>query len=71
MISPGCVVVDAVSSSEDGDFRCYVSPEVRRRDDISITPEKGGVGPLTVTALFDNVIQACLRIANYRKSTDR
>ena len=71
MIAPGCVVVDAGTSSEDGEVRGDVSPEVRRRDDISITPEKGGVGPLTVTALFDNVIQACLRIANSRKSTDQ
>lgn len=69
MISPGCVVVDAGTSSEDGVVRGDVSPEVRERQDIMITPEKGGVGPLTVTALFDNVIQACLRIANSAKQT--
>ncbi|NDC22464.1 hypothetical protein EBZ57_03815, partial [bacterium] len=33
-------------------------PEVYERDDLIITPSKGGVGPLTVTALFDNVIRA-------------
>jgi 5,10-methylene-tetrahydrofolate dehydrogenase/methenyl tetrahydrofolate cyclohydrolase len=35
---------------------------VRQRDDITITPESGGVGPLTVCALFDNVIRAAERI---------
>jgi len=30
---------------------------------IKITPVKGGVGPLTVSALFENVITACRNIA--------
>jgi 5,10-methylene-tetrahydrofolate dehydrogenase/methenyl tetrahydrofolate cyclohydrolase len=29
-----------------------------QRPDITITPQVGGVGPLTVSALFDNVIKA-------------
>ena len=64
MVKPGTVLVDAGTASEDGKVYGDVAPEVRTRDDISMTPEKGGVGPLTVTALFDNVIQACLKIAN-------
>ena len=64
MVKPGTVLVDAGTASEDGKVYGDVAPEVRTRDDISMTPEKGGVGPLTVTALFDNVITACLRIAN-------
>ena len=58
MISPGKVVVDAGTSSEGGVIIGDVAEDVRERNDLSITPIKGGVGPLTVAALFDNVIQA-------------
>lgn len=58
MISPGKVVVDAGTASENGKLRGDVADDVRERNDLTITPEKGGVGPLTVAALFDNVIQA-------------
>ncbi len=58
MISPGKVVVDAGTASENGMIVGDVAAEVRARTDLTITPEKGGVGPLTVAALFDNVISA-------------
>lgn len=58
MISAGKVVVDAGAASENGAIVGDVSPDVRERQDLTITPEKGGVGPLTVAALFDNVISA-------------
>lgn len=58
MIQPGAVVVDAGTASEHGKIVGDVAPDVRDRDDLTITPERGGVGPLTVAALFDNVIQA-------------
>lgn len=58
MIQPGAVVVDAGTASENGRILGDVAEAVREREDLTITPEKGGVGPLTVTALFDNVIQA-------------
>lgn len=58
MLRPGAVVVDAATASEDGRIVGDVAPEVRERHDLTITPEKGGVGPLTVTALFENVIRA-------------
>jgi methylenetetrahydrofolate dehydrogenase (NADP+)/methenyltetrahydrofolate cyclohydrolase len=54
----GAVVVDAGTASEGGKIVGDVDPRVRERDDITITPEKGGVGPLTIAALFDNVIAA-------------
>ena len=66
MVKPGAVLVDAGTAVEDGRVRGDVDEQVRKRQDISITPEKGGVGPLTVTALFDNVINACLKIANIK-----
>lgn len=58
MIKQGAVVVDAGVASEDGKTVGDVSPELFERDDLTLTPEKGGVGPLTVCALFENVIRA-------------
>ena len=68
MIKPKAVVIDAGTASENGKIVGDVSEEVRQRNDIIITPKKGGVGPLTVSALFDNVITACLKIANQSKN---
>ena len=58
MIKPDAVVVDAGVASEDGKTVGDLAPEVYQRDDLTITPAKGGVGPLTVSALFENVIRA-------------
>lgn len=52
------VIVDAGTAAEHGKIVGDVAADVRDREDITITPEKGGVGPLTVAALFDNVIRA-------------
>ncbi len=57
-IQPGAVVVDAATSAEHGKVVGDVSSALRQRGDLTITPEKGGVGPLTVASLFDNVIRA-------------
>jgi len=61
MLKNGAVVVDAGVASEDGRTVGDVSSEVYERDDLIITPVKGGVGPLTVCALFENVILAARR----------
>jgi methylenetetrahydrofolate dehydrogenase (NADP+)/methenyltetrahydrofolate cyclohydrolase len=61
MIKSGAVVVDAGVASEDGKTIGDLAPEVYERDDLTITPAKGGVGPLTVCALFENVIRAAQR----------
>lgn len=58
MIPLDCVVVDAAVASEDGQLKGDLADDVYERDDIKVTPRKGGVGPLTVVALFDNVIRA-------------
>lgn len=64
MIKQGAVVVDAGVASEGGKTVGDVAPDVyETRDDLTITPLKGGVGPLTVCALFDNVIRAAQRAA--------
>lgn len=60
----GAVVVDAGTSSEGGEIKGDVAADARKRSDLTITPEKGGVGPLTVAALFDNVITAARRVAD-------
>lgn len=54
------IVVDAGTVSEDGRIIGDAAPELQVRQDLVITPPKGGVGPLTVVLLFDHVIQACL-----------
>lgn len=57
-LQPGATVVDAATSAEHGKVVGDVANEVRKRSDLTITPEKGGVGPLTVASLFENVIHA-------------
>ena len=60
MVKPNVVIVDAGVATDSNGFVGDVAAEVRELPDITITPEKGGVGPLTVSALFDNVIRAAL-----------
>jgi methylenetetrahydrofolate dehydrogenase (NADP+)/methenyltetrahydrofolate cyclohydrolase len=58
MLEPGIVGIDAGVATEGaktvGDF----DDDVYKRDDIITTPQKGGVGPLTVCALFENLLRA-------------
>jgi len=64
LIPPKAVVVDAGVAGEGGVLKGDVADEVyETRDDLTITPQKGGVGPLTVCALFDGVIRSARRIA--------
>jgi methylenetetrahydrofolate dehydrogenase (NADP+)/methenyltetrahydrofolate cyclohydrolase len=64
MLRPKAVVVDAGTASENGTIVGDVDTSVREtRTDLTITPIKGGVGPLTIAVLFDHVIQACLKRA--------
>ena len=61
MLKQGSVVVDAGVAGEEGKTVGDLAPEVYERDDLTLTPTKGGVGPLTVCALFENVIRAARR----------
>lgn len=63
MLRPDTVVVDAGTASEGGRIVGDVAADVRERHDLKITPEKGGVGPLTICVLFDNVIRAARAVA--------
>jgi methylenetetrahydrofolate dehydrogenase (NADP+)/methenyltetrahydrofolate cyclohydrolase len=67
MIQIGATVVDAGTASENGVIVGDVDPAVRERDDVKMTPEKGGVGPLTIAALCDAVIQSALKVAEAKK----
>lgn len=58
MVKSNVVIVDAGVATDSNGLIGDVSPEVRNLPDITITPEKGGVGPLTVCALFENVIRS-------------
>lgn len=64
MVKPGAVLIDAGVATDKGKLVGDIDPNVRERHDLTITPEKGGVGPLTVCALFDNVIRAALAKAD-------
>lgn len=65
MLAPKATVVDAGTASENGVIVGDLSADVRKRQDLTITPERGGVGPLTVAALFDNVLRAARRTTEY------
>lgn len=58
MVKPGAVVCDAGVAGEKGKTVGDVADDVYERDDITLTPRKGGVGPLTICALFENTIRA-------------
>ena len=58
MIKPGAVVVDAGVAGEQGKTTGDLADDVYERLDLTITPRKGGVGPLTICALFENVLRA-------------
>lgn len=67
MVKEGAVVVDAGVASEGGKLRGDLAPEMYERDDLTLTPPKGGVGPLTVCALFDNVIRSASAVAEKQR----
>ncbi len=68
MIKQSAVVVDAGVAGEQGKTVGDLAPEVYERNDLAITPQKGGVGPLTVCALFENVIRAARLVAESGRS---
>ena len=69
MLKQKAVVVDAGVASEGGKTVGDLAPDVYDRDDLTITPTRGGVGPLTVCALFDNVIIAARRVVEAKTAS--
>jgi methylenetetrahydrofolate dehydrogenase (NADP+) / methenyltetrahydrofolate cyclohydrolase len=70
MLKQKAVVVDAGTAAEHGKIVGDLSEDIRARNDLTITPVKGGVGPLTVVALFDNVINAARLVAEAQGQKD-
>lgn len=59
MVKSDAVLVDAGTASEGGVLVGDIDDSVRERVDLAaITPKIGGVGPLTVTTLFEHVLMA-------------
>lgn len=70
MMKQNAIIVDAGTAFSGGKIVGDLSDEVRKRSDLTFTPVIGGVGPLTVAALFDNVITAAQKIANQKDKQD-
>lgn len=66
MVKNGAVVVDAGTANEEGKTIGNADDDLYEREDLTITPRVGGVGPMTVCALFENVLNAAER--SYGKS---
>lgn len=58
MVKSGTAIVDAGSGSRDGRVVGDVDPELVGDRDLKVSPVPGGVGPMTVAALFDNLLIA-------------
>lgn len=58
MLAPKTVIVDAGTASENGVIVGDLASDARTREDLTLTPVRGGVGPLTIAVLLDNVITA-------------
>ena len=56
-LKPKCVVVDAGVAVENGKVSGDIEESAYKRNDLKITPKKGGVGPLTIAVLFDNLLR--------------
>ena len=61
MVQSNAVIVDAGVATDKNGLLGDVDSSVHEMPDITITPKKGGVGPLTVCALFENVIRAAMK----------
>lgn len=58
MVKRKAVIVDAGAGEAGGSVVGDVDPDLFKDDSLKITPNPGGVGPMTVVALFENLIQA-------------
>lgn len=58
IVPAGCVVIDAGGGEADGKVAGDADPALYERRDLKVSPVPGGVGPMTVAALFDNLLLA-------------
>lgn len=66
MIKSGAVVVDAGVATDNGKSVGDLNSDVYDRKDLTLTPKKGGVGPLTICSLFSNVIKSAQNSVNLK-----
>lgn len=57
MVSAGSVIIDAGTSEAGVKIAGDVDPELYDDPDIRVTPTPGGVGPMTVAVLFENLLR--------------
>jgi len=62
MVKSDAVIIDAGVATDKNDLIGDVAEEVRELPEITMTPRRGGVGPLTVSALFENLISAARNV---------
>lgn len=58
MIKPGSIVIGAGTSDVGGSTKGDLDPALYADDSLKIARNTGGVGPVTVAALFDNLLIA-------------
>ena len=58
MIGPGSIIIGAGTSDVGGSTRGDLDPALYNDDTLKIARNIGGVGPVTVAALFDNLLIA-------------
>ncbi|MEX0934418.1 MAG: bifunctional 5,10-methylenetetrahydrofolate dehydrogenase/5,10-methenyltetrahydrofolate cyclohydrolase [Candidatus Saccharimonadales bacterium] len=58
LVKKGQIIIDAGTADDNGSLVGDVEESVYSREDIKVSPVPGGVGPLTVAALFANVVAA-------------
>ena len=63
MIQAGTIVIDAGVTTDKGKTVGDLDEDVYLRQDLTMTPLKGGVGPLTICSLFANVIKSAQKTA--------
>lgn len=57
MLRDGQVIIDAATAEDKGEIRGDVDDSIyESKLDIKITPKKGGLGPLTISHLFENLL---------------
>lgn len=58
ILKNGQVIIDAGTTEDGGGIKGDLDPSVYDSDlDIKVTPATGGVGPLTISYLFENLLQ--------------
>ncbi len=58
MIKDGTTIVDVGTAEDDGAIVGDVDPALLENPTLRITPAKGGIGPVTVAMLFEQLLEA-------------